>query len=216
MKVLIISHNKKVQQWFPEIQANSLNDLVLETRSNLNWDNIIDQNYDLIWSMHCIAIIPDHVLSQVRCINLHPGYNPHNRGWNPQVFSIINKRKCGVTIHEIDNRIDHGNIIYQQVVEIKPSDTSFDVYERLLQIEKNLMVNRFDYFCTAEATIIPEHTEGCINYKKDYDKLCKLDLDNVDTLENHIDLLRSLTHQPYKNAYFVKHGKKIFVSICLE
>ena len=216
MKILVISHNKEVQRWFPEIQAHSMNDLVFETRSNLNWNKIIKQGYDLIWSMHCLSIIPDYVVSQIRCLNLHPGYNPHNRGWNPQVFSIINKRKCGITIHEIDSKIDHGNIIYQQQVEIKPNDTSLDVYERLLEIERRLMINRFDYFCTAKAEIIPNHKEGNINYKKDYKELCKLDLNNVDTLENHIDLLRSLTHQPYKNAFFVKQGRKIFVSISLD
>lgn len=216
MKILIISHNKQVQQWFPEIQAHSIHDLVFETRTKLNWDKIINDKYDLIWSMHCLNIIPDHVISQVRCINLHPGYNPHNRGWNPQVFSIINKRKCGVTIHEIDNEIDHGNIIYQQLVDVKPTDTSFDVYERLLRVERSLMIDQFDYFCTAEAKTVPNHIEGNINYKKDYEKLCRLDLNNVDTLENHIDLLRSLTHQPYKNAFFVKHGKKIFVTISLD
>src|SRR5687768_5901648 len=72
--------------------------------------------YDLVISLHCKQLFPAELVKAVRCINIHPGYNPYNRGWFPQVFSIINKLPAGATIHEIDEEIDHGKIIAQQQV----------------------------------------------------------------------------------------------------
>lgn len=48
--------------------------------------------YDLFFSMHCKQIFPNELVLNHRCINIHPGYNPYNRGWYPHVFSIINEK----------------------------------------------------------------------------------------------------------------------------
>ena len=64
---------------------------------------------------------------------------PHNRGWFPQVFSLINGKPCGVTIHEIDEKLDHGDIIVQKEVVAEPWDTSLDVYNKILNTEVELI-----------------------------------------------------------------------------
>ncbi len=46
------------------------------------------------------------------CVN--DRVSTHNRGWFPQAFSIIDGQKVGVTIHEIDDQLNHGPIIAQQ------------------------------------------------------------------------------------------------------
>ena len=58
--------------------------------------------YDLFLSLHCKQLFPQALVDSRRCINVHPGFNPYNRGWYPQVFSILNKYPAGVTIHEIE------------------------------------------------------------------------------------------------------------------
>ena len=52
------------------------------------------RHYKVGISAHCKQIFPAKLVENVRCYNIHPGYNPYNRGWFPQVFSIINKKKC--------------------------------------------------------------------------------------------------------------------------
>ncbi|MCE9864029.1 hypothetical protein, partial [Aeromonas caviae] len=47
--------------------------------------------FDFGFSVHCKQIFPKQLVESIRCVNIHPGFNPHNRGWFPQVFSIINK-----------------------------------------------------------------------------------------------------------------------------
>lgn len=63
---------------------------------------------DIVFSLHCKQIFPQSLVEAVTCINVHPGYNPYNRGWYPQVFSIMNGLPAGVTIHKMDDKVDHG------------------------------------------------------------------------------------------------------------
>jgi methionyl-tRNA formyltransferase len=174
--------------------------------------------YDLVISIHCKQLFPKEMIAQVRCINVHPGLNPFNRGWYPPVFSIINKLPVGATIHEIDEEIDHGPIICQQEVPVFPYDTSLDVYNRVLQAELELLQTHLvDIVFHRYQTTIPAD-EGHVNLSRHFREMCKLDLDKPMTMGESIDLLRALTHHPYKNAYFIdkETGKKIYVSVSLH
>lgn len=174
------------------------------------------ENYDLIFSLHCKQIFPAKLVNSVRCINVHPGLNPYNRGWFPQVFSIINGLPCGATIHEIDEDLDHGPIICQKEVKVEISDTSFTLYNRILDTEINLLEDNIENIIEKkyETSIVGE---GNINLKKDFDNLCEINLEDVDTFKNHINKLRSLTHGDYSNAYFKdENGNKIYLKLKME
>lgn len=178
--------------------------------------NYIINTYDRVISLHCKQIFPEKLVEQIKCINVHPGYNPENRGWFPQVFSIINKKQTGVTIHYIDKELDHGKVIIREKVEMKDTDTSLSLYNRIQDkeielLEKNLKDILEDKIESYEVG------EGNLNYFSDFKKLCRLDLNEKLTMGEAIDKLRALTHGKYKNAYFYnKENNKVFVKICLE
>lgn len=176
----------------------------------------ITNKYDLIISAHCKQIFPGDLIKDVKCINIHPGFSPYNRGWYPHVFSIINKLPAGVTIHEMDNYIDHGPIIVQKKIQIRHVDTSESLYARILELEKELFSEAIGYILAGNyETFLPE--EGNINYKKDFIKLREIDLEKKYSGRDMIDLLRALTHGDYKNAYFFDDSRnKIFIQIKLE
>lgn len=59
--------------------------------------------------------------------------------------------------------------------------------------------------------------EGNVNYKKDFERLCRIDPDEVSTMSALIDRLRALSHGEYRNCYFLdERGRKIFVRLILE
>lgn len=177
----------------------------------------IVKRYDLLFSLHCKQIFPDAVVDQVKCINVHPGYNPYNRGWYPQLFSIINKKPFGVTIHEIDSLLDHGSVIAQKKLPIYEWDTSISVYKRAIELETELLEEYLPVILDGNYSPIPMSEEGNVNYKKDYQALCQLDLTHTGTFREHIDLLRALSHGEYKNAFFITpSGQKVFVKIDLK
>ncbi len=174
--------------------------------------------YDLIFSLHCKQLFPAELVCRVKCINIHPGYNPYNRGWFPQVFSIINKLPAGATIHEIDALLDHGPIIARKQVHTFSWDTSIDIYNRVQQLEVGLLKENLEKILQGSYSVFQPEEEGNINLKKDFNTLCQLNLDESVTMGQAIDKLRALTHGKYPNAYFTdaETGRKVFVKIFLE
>lgn len=180
------------------------------------WQQLI--GFDLILSLHCKQLFPAQLVSNVRCVNVHPGLNPFNRGWFPQVFSILNGMPTGATIHEIDEELDHGKIIDQKPVENHSWDTSIDIYNRVQRAEVELLETHLSAIINNTYTASTPREEGNLNLKKDFDALCELDLSKQQSVGETIDLLRALTHGEYKNAFYIdpKTGKKVYVSVSME
>lgn len=177
--------------------------------------NDIIHNYDLVISIHSKQIFPSKLVNSLKCINVHPGYNPLNRGWYPQVFAIINQIPVGATIHEIDEELDHGFIIDRVFVEKNSYDTSLTLYNKILQEEKNLIIKNLKSILTNSYKVVIPENIGSLYLKKDFNELCMLDLNEVGTFKSFYDKLRALTHGDYKNAFFIdeESGKKVYVSI---
>lgn len=233
MKVLIFTDNLQMYKSFLAIiEGKNLHELhdfsyscsigngIFATISNVHEQRIRDnvvaliKTYDLIISCHSKQIFPEELVNNVRCINIHPGLNPYNRGWFPQVFSIINKLPVGVTIHEMDAEIDHGNIIIQEELLIQKHDTSLTSYEKILSLETKLLVDHIETIIDNLYVSKAMKFEGNYNSKTDFNELCKLDLEEQCTMSGAIDKLRALSHGDYKNAYFIDgNGDKIYISI---
>lgn len=174
----------------------------------------IIRDYDLVISLHCKQIFPAQLVNNIPCVNIHPGYNPYNRGWYPQVFAIINKEKLGATIHLMDEHVDHGAIIARQEVKIESHYTSKEAYEKVLEAEIDLFRNNIRQVVENNYQTIEPEFEGDYHSINDYNRLCNLDLNENMTLGNAIDKLRALSHGAYNNAYFIdEEGNKVFVKI---
>jgi methionyl-tRNA formyltransferase len=176
----------------------------------------LTETFDIVFSGHCKQIFPPILFKTTPCINIHPGLNPFNRGWYPQVFSIINGLPIGVTVHLIDEKIDHGPIILQKQIEIKETDTSLDVYKRLVDLECKILEESLPYLLGLAFNLRAPDSEGNYNSPEDFRAMCRLDLNSIGTLQQHINLLRALTHGDFQNAYFELAGRKVFVRISLE
>lgn len=177
-------------------------------------DEIIDL-FDLVISVHCLQYFPKSLVEGVRCINIHPGFNPINRGWYPQVFAIINDLPIGATIHEMDEKLDHGPIIVRELVEKFPWDTSLSIYNRVLEMEMMLLENNFESIILGTYETTAPENEGNIFTKNDFNNLCKLNLNEERSFRYFYNLLRALTHGEYKNAFFIDPItlKKIYIKL---
>lgn len=177
----------------------------------------IVERYDLVFSLHCKQKFPADLIDGIRCVNVHPGFNPCNRGWYPQVFSIIDGQKVGVTIHEIDEELDHGPIIAQRECVIESWDSSGSVYARLMEIERALVLEHFAAVREGSYQSKPPAGEGNLNVKRDFEQLRHLDLNERGTFGDFLNRLRALTHDEFRNAWFIDAaGHKVFVRVILE
>lgn len=175
------------------------------------------EDHDLLVSLHCRQIFPASLVRRVRCVNVHPGFNPDNRGVYPQVFAIARGGRVGATIHVMDERIDHGPIIAQREVSVLAWDTSLSVYERILAAERDLLREWFPRLLTNEYKPFVPEAQGTVNRRADFRALCELDPDEAGTLGEFVDRLRALTHGDLPNAYFVApDGTRVHVRLVLE
>ncbi|RMQ44930.1 hypothetical protein ALQ04_01415 [Pseudomonas cichorii] len=187
---------------------------------NVKDDAVVDfiiGHYDLVLSVHCKQLFPKRLVEGVRCINFHPGFNPFNRGWYPQAFSILNGLPVGATIHLMDEDIDHGHIIAQKPVTVGSGETSLEVYNKVIEAEKELMREYLPRILQGGYEVFKPLAEGNYNGIKDYNELCELNLDEVGSLRDHINLLRATSHGNFKNAYFHDElGEKYFIRVVLD
>ncbi|MBI6872712.1 dTDP-4-amino-4,6-dideoxyglucose formyltransferase [Clostridium aciditolerans] len=238
MKIMVLTDNEFIYNEFKEIiKDKKYNDINFEfffSESNKLFKtkfmrddfksidlkcriNELVSNYKLVLSLHCKQMFPSDLVNQIRCVNVHPGFNPYNRGWFPQVFSIINKLPTGVTIHEMDEELDHGNIIAQKKVDIFQWETAYEVYKKIQYTEIQLLKIHLRDIVDNNYKAIQPLSEGNINKEKDFNKLCEINLNKLVTFKEAIDYLRAVSFSGYKNAYFYdESGEKIFVEIKLE
>jgi dTDP-4-amino-4,6-dideoxyglucose formyltransferase len=195
-----------------DIQVLSTRVSELDVKENIE---MILSSFNLIISYHCRQLLPKKIVKTIRCINIHPGFNPFNKGWYPGVFSIVNGLPAGATIHEIDEKIDNGPIIAQKQITIVPEDTSGTVYPKIIQAEYELLEEWFMPMLTGEYQTFSTPELGNLNFKKDYYALQELDLNERLTTKEVINRLRALTHPPFRNAFYVdaETGERIYVSI---
>jgi hypothetical protein len=179
-------------------------------------ENVL-QEYNIVFSLHCKQIFPERLVENVFCVNFHPGLNPFNRGWYPQAFSILNDLPIGATIHLMDADIDHGEIIAQKKVCIEESDTSLELYRKVVEAEKSLITDNISNIMLGNFQTIAPTDEGNYNSINSYRSICELDLTSIGTLKDHIKLLRATSHGNFKNAYFTDVvGSKYYVKIVIE
>lgn len=77
--------------------------------------------------------------------NLHASLLPDYRGAAPINYAIINgEKKTGATTFFINEKIDEGNILLQEAVEIMPTENAGSLHDRLMQMGAKLVVKTLD------------------------------------------------------------------------
>jgi len=106
------------------------------------------EKFDLIISFGLRKIIKSDILRKVKrpIINLHMSYLPFNKGANPNFWSFHDDTKKGVTIHEIDENLDTGPIIFQKEIKFNIKKDKKITFKKsynilFLEIEKLFIKN---------------------------------------------------------------------------
>lgn len=89
---------------------------------------------DFIVSLSATQVFSEDLLSLPRrgCINLHSGPLPKYRGSFPTFWQFLNdENKIGITVHFMNEKIDAGDILLQDYIEIYPEDSLFSLLDRV-------------------------------------------------------------------------------------
>lgn len=124
--------NLNIPVFYPE---NFSNKKVLESFYELKSDLVIVMAYG--------KILPEEILSSPKfgCINIHVSLLPRWRGAAPIEHTLLSgDKKTGVTIFKIVKSLDSGPIISQAAISVNMSLNKKDLFEKLNEIGKNLLI----------------------------------------------------------------------------
>ena len=76
-----------------------------------------------------------------RIYNIHFSLLPKYKGCHTSVLPILHgESETGVTFHKIDRGIDTGAIIDQEAIKILSTDTSYDLYKKLICVGTKVLI----------------------------------------------------------------------------
>jgi methionyl-tRNA formyltransferase len=121
--------------------------------------------------------------------NLHASLLPQYRGAAPINWAVINgETKTGVTTFLLDDKIDEGNILLQQEVEIGIKDDAGVVHDRLMDVGTDLILKTVDGL--VEGILTPTKQIESKDLKpapKIFKEECKIDWNKeIMSIYNHI------------------------------
>ena len=171
----------------------------------------LENNADLFIVVAYGKIIPENILNipEFGSINIHYSLLPKYRGASPVESAILNGDiETGVTIQKMKYKIDSGNIIAQERVNIFPNEKAPDLRKRLIKIGGELLTNILPDFINGKTKETTQNEEGATFCKKIKKEDGLLDL-NDDTIKNY-NKFRAYASWP--RTFFFKENKRIIIT----
>lgn len=134
--------------------------------------------------------------------NFHGGSLPDYRGSASPIWSIINREKTtAITVHEIIEKLDAGNIYIEEILMIDNSDTGETLYNKLYKKAYNIFQENFQLLAENKIKVkeINRNKKDVLYTKKDLNKA--MDLTNY---------IKAFSHKSKQNAFFYNSkGEKV-------
>ena len=195
VKACAIEHNIDV------FQPTSLkNDDVSAQIENMNADVIVVVAYG--------KILPKRILEAAKygCINVHASLLPKYRGAAPIQWAVINgDKETGVTVMQMDEGLDTGDILRIEKTEIGENETSEELFNRLSLIGADALIKTLDDIEKGISKPIPQGKSDNSYAEKITKALSPIDW-NKSAVEVH-NLVRGL--QTWPCAQTKLNGKNI-------
>lgn len=173
---------------------------------------------DVLYSVQYHKILAKPVIEKARlaAVNLHMAPLPEYRGSNQFSYAIIEgKKEFGVTIHLIDERIDHGDILFQKRFPIPKNCWINDLYEITQAASVKLFKETLTQIITGDFTASPqsalEAEKGAVlHFRDEIIGLKQIDLDwDADKIARYI---RATSMPGFEPPFTIIGGEKIYFS----
>ena len=174
-KIYFLGYSKKDTKLINFLKSKKQIKLIHLNNKNLTLKEA--SRADLIISFGYKKIIKKKILKIVKrpIINLHISYLPYNRGAHPNYWSFVEKTPKGVTIHEIDEKVDMGRIIKRKKISFNkldnPNNFTFQSTYNFLKNEiEHLFINKFDMILSNKYKTFKARGKGSYHKKSDLPK----------------------------------------------
>lgn len=171
---------------------------------------------DILYSVQYHKILKQVHISKAReiALNLHMAPLPEYRGSNQFSYAILEgKPEFGVTIHQMDTRIDHGDILFQQRFPIPAGCWVNELYDLTEKSSIALFKSSLENILTGQYTLTPQSSlEGeygtSLHLRNEINNLKEIDLNwDKEKINRHI---RATLMPGFEPPYCFINGQKVY------
>ena len=159
------------------------------------------------------CIIPPQLLHTAKygCINLHVSLLPKYRGSAPIQWAVLNgDAETGVSIMQLDEGLDTGDVLMVEPVAIDPEETSGELFDRVSAVGAKTLVDALAKIETGQLTPVPQdHSKATLAPPLSKDTARFAFTEDAAHIHNWV---RGMN--PWPTAWFEQDGKRIKVSEC--
>ncbi len=168
-------------------------------------------NPDIILVVAYGQILSSYILSipKIGCINIHGSLLPEYRGAAPINRAIINgEKETGITFMFMNEKVDAGEIIFQEKINILPDETCGELYYRLSDLSADTLPKLLEKIKSGKIERIPQDSKLATFARK----MRKEDgeIDWSDKGEKVYNLIRGTI--PYPGAFTYYKGRKLKIT----
>ena len=166
---------------------------------------------DLIVVVAYGCILPKSVLEAPKygCINLHVSLLPKYRGSAPVQWAVLNgDTETGVSIMQMDEGLDTGDVLCCEKIAIDPEETSGQLFDRVTAVGARVLCE-----------VVPAIAAGTLKPQpQDHENACLAPMLNKEMAEFRLTESAAHIHNwvrgmnPWPMAFFMHDGKKIKVT----
>ena len=159
------------------------------------------------------CIIPPQLLhiAKYGCINLHVSLLPKYRGSAPIQWAVLNgDAETGVSIMQLDEGLDTGDVLMVEPVAIDPEETSGELFDRVSAVGAKTLVDALAKIEAGQLTPVPQdHSKATLAPPLSKDTARFAFTEDAAHIHNWV---RGMN--PWPTAWFEHDGKRIKVSEC--
>lgn len=147
-------------------------------------------------------------LPKYKCINVHASLLPKYRGAAPLNWVVIDgEKKTGVTIMEMSEGLDCGDMMSKEELIIEEDMTAGDVHDTLMDIGSDLLMNTLCQIEGGDCKRVPQDHDD-----SSYAPIMDKKLGQIDWNKSAVQIKNLvLGTQPWPSAYFTMDDKNVKV-----
>lgn len=151
-------------------------------------------------------------------INLHPSYLPFGRGKDPNFWTFLDDVPYGVSIHIVDDKVDHGPVIARQEIIKSWEDTGESLYLIARQACVELFRSKWSEIRGAAQVgqlgeIARSFPASTVRRRDEIVEASRIDLDEPTSARKVLNILRARTFAPHPAAWFEDDGEQYEVRV---
>ncbi len=209
---MVFSPVKKaaLQAGIPVYQPEKLNKSAVAEMRTIPADVIVVAAYG--------KILRPSVLQMTRygCINVHASLLPKYRGAAPIQWAVLNgETESGVTIMQMNEGLDTGDILYQETTLLAENETSASLFDKLAQLGGPALLKVLDMLEEGTLEAVPQPEESPTEYARMLQKEDGI-LDFRKSAEENVRFIRGMFSWPCAQASFRGRSLRIYSAEAVE